>query len=78
MGCLSAYAGPQGDFSLAYPFLALVPSALPGSGGVMGNFLWPLFTSLLGPILMSVLLTKTLLLYPAVFLMFMFKLLGSM
>ena len=46
------------------------------SGG--GNFLWPLLMSLFEPIFMSVLLTKTLLLYPFVFPMSKFKSLGSM
>ena len=46
------------------------------SGGVTGDYF--LFMSLFEPILMFVLLTKILLLYPFVFLMFKFKLLGNM
>ena len=45
---------------------------------VTGNFLWSLFISLFEPILMSVLLTRILLLYPFVGPMFKFKSLGSM
>ena len=48
-----------------------------GASGV-GNFLWSLFISLFEAIFMSLLVTKIFLLYPFVFPMFKFKLLGSM